>query len=140
MYSIYRGAGYFNFKSGNQNFKLQECQATSSIKCYITIYTELKGINEEDQLIMLEERQGLLSHLKQCINQIHRAYIPSAQYPISYIECPLSHEEGCMPHIQLADISQSKIIRCHKNDYKIVPQQAYMMLLTADTGESQLQC
>ena len=140
MYSIYRGVGHFKFKSGNQNFKLQECQATSSIKCYITIYSGLEGINEQDQLIMLKERQDLRFHLEDCIDQIYRAYIPSARCPIPYIECPLSHEEGCMPHIRLADIGLSKVVRCYKNDDEVVPQQAYMMLLTADIGESQLQC
>jgi len=132
LFSIYRGIGYFNFKNRNQSFKLQECQSTSSIKCYITIYE--KGVTRQEQSAMLEQRQDLLSHLKRSINQIHSTYIPSARYPISYIECPLSHEENCMPHVRLDDISQSRIIYCYKSDNKIVPPQAYMPLLTIDTG------
>ena len=84
---------------------------------------------------MLEQHQGLVAHLKRCINQMHRFYIPSAKYPISYIECPLAHKEDNSPHVRLQDISQTKTIYCSKNDGEIVPPQAYMMLLTTDTGE-----
>ena len=84
---------------------------------------------------MLEQRQDLLAHLKDSINEVHSVYIPSARHPIGYIECPLSHKEGCMPHVRLDDISETDDVYCSKNVGKIVPPQAYMMLLTADTGE-----
>ena len=38
---------HFNVKSRNQSFKLQECQAISSIKCYVTLHK--KGDNEDDE-------------------------------------------------------------------------------------------
>ena len=127
--SIYRGIGYFNFKSRNQSFKLQECQATLSIKCYLTIHE--KGATKQEQLVMLEQRQELLSHLKKSISEVHNNYIPSAKHPIGYIECPLSHKEGCMPHVRLEDISETERVYCSKNDGKVVPPEAYMMLLKA---------
>ena len=135
MYSIYRGIAHFNFKSRKQSFKIQEDQATSSIKCFITIHQEGARVSKENQLVMLVQRQSLLAHLKKSINEVHSTYIPSARYPIAYIECPLSHEEGCMPHVRLEDISETEDVYCPKSDGKIVPPQAYMMLLTIDTGE-----
>ena len=105
----------------------------SSIKCYITIHEE--GVTKREQLVMLEQRQGLLAHLKELVNEVHKVYIPSARYPIGYIECPLSHKEGCMPHVRLEDISETGKVYCSKNAGKIVPPEAYMMILTTDTGE-----
>ena len=84
---------------------------------------------------MLEQRKGLLCHLKMSISEVHSKYIPSAKYPIAYIECPLSHEAGCMPHVRLEDISESERVYCSKNDGKIVTPEAYMMLLKADYGK-----
>ena len=84
---------------------------------------------------MLEQRQDLLAHLKDSINEVHIVYIPSARHPIGYIECPLQHEENCGPHVRIQDISETDDVYCPKNDGKIVPPQAYMMLLTTDTGE-----
>ena len=134
IYSIYRGIGHFNFKSRKQSFKIQEHQATSSIKCLIIIHQGAQ-ISKENQLIMLAQRQSLLAHLKKSINEVHSTYIPSARYPIAYIECPLAHEEDYMPHVRLEDISETEDVHCPKSDGKIVPPQAYMMLLTIDTGE-----
>ena len=84
---------------------------------------------------MLKQRQDLLAHLKKSIDEVHTVYIPSARYPIGYIECPLSHKKGCMPHVRLQDISETGKVYCSKSDGRIVPPQAYMMLLTTDTGE-----
>ena len=86
--------------------------------------------------MMLEQRQDLLAHLKKSINEVHTVYIPSARYPIGYIECPLVHKKGCMPHVRLEDITVTEKVYCSKNAGKIVPPQAYMMLLTiaTDTG------
>ena len=134
-YSIYRGIGHFNFKSRKQSFKLQEDKTTSSIKCFITIHQEGAQVSKEKQCVMLEQRQSLLTHLKESINDIHTTYIPSASYPIAYIECPLSHEEACMPHVRLENISETEDVYCPKSDGKIVPPQAYMMLLRISTGE-----
>ena len=131
--SIYRGNGYFWFKNRKQSFILQECQVTVSIKCFIRIHKE--GVTKPEQLMMLEQRQDLLARLKTFINELHIAYIPSARSPIAYIDCPLDHEENCGPHVRLNDISETEKVYCSKNVGKIVPPQAYMMLLTTDTGE-----
>ena len=84
---------------------------------------------------MLEERQDLLAHLKECINEVHTVYIPSAKRPIAYIECPLQHEESCGPHVRLDDICETKKVYCSKNVGKLVPPNTYMMLLKADDGK-----
>ena len=133
VFSIYLGIGYFKFKSFNQSFKLQECQATSSIKCYITIHE--MGVTKQKQLVMLVQRKDLLAHLKKSINEVHSTYIPSAAYPIEYIECPLQHEENCSPHVRLENISETEKARCSKSDSEVVPPEAYMMLLKADIGK-----
>ena len=132
LYSLYRGNGYFNFKNRKQSFKLQECQATSSIICYITIHKRVA--TKQELLAMLAQRQDLLAHLKKSINEVHTEYIPSARSPIAYIECPLQHEENCGPHVRLDEISDTEDVYCPKSDGEIVPPQAYMMLLTTDTG------
>ena len=132
MYSIYRGIGYFNFKGFKQSFKLQECQATSSIKCYITIQEK---VTKQQQLVMLEQRKDLLAHLKKSINEVHSTYIPSATHPIGYLECPLQHEGNCSPHVRLADISETEEVYCSKRNGEVVPPEAYMMLLKADNGK-----
>ena len=84
---------------------------------------------------MLEHRQGLLAHLKESIIEVHEVYIPSARHPIGYIECPLQHEECCGPHVRLEAISKTGKVYCPKSDGKVVPPQAYTMLLTTSTGE-----
>ena len=84
---------------------------------------------------MLEQRQDLLAHIKKSINELHTVYIPSAKRPIAYIDCPLQHEENCRPHVRLDEISETKEVYCPKSNGKIVPPQAYMMLLTIDTRE-----
>ena len=84
---------------------------------------------------MLKQRKDLLRHLKMSISEVHNKYIPSAKHPIAYIECPLSHKAGCMPHVRLDKISESERVYCSKNGGKIVPPEAYMMLLKADYGK-----
>ena len=84
---------------------------------------------------MLEQRQGLLAHLKEAIHEVHHTYIPSAKNPIGYVECPLQHEEGCLPHVRLDDISEVKDILCSRNAGQIVPRKSYMLLLTTSKGK-----
>ena len=83
---------------------------------------------------MLAQRQDLLAHLKKSISEVHTVYIPSARYPIAYIECPLQHEENCGPHVRLEKISETEDVYCPKTVGR-VPPEAYMMLLKADDGK-----
>ena len=85
-------------------------------------------------MVLLKQRQDLLAHLKQSINEVHDIYIPSAKRPIAYIECPLQHEENCSPHVRLDDISDTEDVYCCKGDGEIVPPEAYIMLLK-DSGK-----
>jgi len=84
--------------------------------------------------MMLDQRQGLLAHLKEAINEVHHTYIPSAKYPIGYVECPLQHEEGCLPHVRLDGISEVNDILCSKNAGQIVSRKSYMSLLSLSKG------
>ena len=111
-----------------QNFCLQQCLVTFSIKCFITI-------NGEDTQMMLDQRQGLLAHLKEAIDEVHLTYIPSAKHPIGYVECPLEHEEECLPHIRLDDVNEANDILCLKSASQIVPRKSYMPLLAVSKGK-----
>ena len=93
-----------------------------------------KATTKEEEM-MLAQRQALLAHLKKSIIEVHEVYIPSARHPIAYIECPLQHEENCGPHVRLEDISETEDVYCSKSDGEVVPPEAYMMLLTTNTGE-----
>ncbi|XP_065884558.1 uncharacterized protein [Dysidea avara] len=128
---IYRGTGYFDCKGKGQSFKLQQCQITYSIKCYFTIHAQ-------DEQMMLEQRQELLSYLKESLNVIHQMYIPSARQPIAYLECPLHHDDNCLPHVRLNSINTSNDVFCSKSECQAVPKKAYMLLLTtvSDKGSS----
>ncbi|XP_065916801.1 uncharacterized protein [Dysidea avara] len=127
---IHRGTGYFDFKMRRQSFRLQQCPVTYSIKCYLTIHVE-------DQQIMLGQRRALLEHLNQSLHDVHQAYIPSAKYPIVYVDCPLEHEKGCLPHVRLDDINEVDDVPCSRNEGQIVPRKAYMPLLTMKRTPSQ---
>jgi len=85
--------------------------------------------------MMLDQRRGLLAHLKQAINEVHNTYIPSAKHPIGYVECPLQHEEGCLPHVRLDEIDEVNDILCSRNAGQIVPRKSYMLLLTTSQGK-----
>ena len=84
--------------------------------------------------MMLCQRQELLTHLKESLHEVHQTYIPSAQYPIGYVECPLEHKEGCLPHVCLDHINKVNDIPCPKNEGQTVPRKAYMLLLTTSKG------
>ena len=51
------------------------------------------------------------------------------------VHYPTRRAAACMPHVRLQDISETDNVYCPKSDGKIVPPQAYTMLLTTDTGE-----
>ena len=109
FYSIYRGTGYFVFGRKRQSFKLQHCQITFSIKCYLSVHQLSKT---DDQQMMLSQRQGLLTHLKESISKVHHTYMPSAKAPIEYVECPLVHESNYLPHIRLDGINVTDDVFC----------------------------
>ena len=85
--------------------------------------------------MMLDQRQGLLAHLKEAIDEVHHSYIPSAKHPIGYVECPLEHEEGCLPHIRLNDVNEANDVICLKSAGQIVPRKSYMPLLAVSKGK-----
>ena len=80
--------------------------------------------------MMLTQRKKLLTHLKESLHEVHCTYIPSAKFPIGYVECPLEHTENCFPHVRLDDIYEVEDVPCSKNENQIVPRKAYMALKT----------
>jgi len=80
--------------------------------------------------MMFDQRKKLLSHLKESLYEVHYMYIPSAKYPIRYIECPLKHEESCLPHVRFDNINEVDDVPCSRTENQIVPRKAYMALLT----------
>ena len=128
---MYHGSGQFDFKDHRQGFILQQCLVTFSVKCFITIYQHQTS-NKQQLEQMLNHRQELIEHLKQCIRSVHVSCIPSAQQPIAYLECPLDHNPGFPPHIPLDDVSVTKDhILCRQNENRPIPSEAYILLLKA---------
>ena len=134
--SIYRGIGVFQFKDGRQAFRLQESQATFSFKCYITIYKQ--KLPDDILQVMLQHRQQLLIHLQKCVGEVHHSHIPCAREPIIYLECPLQHDESCLPHIRLDRINKSQDLVCPKSNHQIIPFETYALLFTASLANSKL--
>ena len=86
--------------------------------------------------MMFGQRQELLMHLKKVIDEVHHTYIKSTSDPIVYVEYPLQHEEGCLPHIRLDNINEVDDVPCLKNAGKVVPRKSYMLLLTTSNGKT----
>jgi len=124
----------FQFKDGKQCFRLQESQATYSIKCYITIFKH-KLSNNLLQM-MLQHRQQLLMHLQKCVSKVHQSHIPCAREPIGYLECPLQHDESCHPHVRLNQLSISEELICPKSNHQIIPFETYALLFTTSSINS----
>ena len=125
--SIRRGVGYFSFDNARwQQFQLQWCKSTSSVNCYITIQQSHQS--PSDMLpVLLQQRRQLLTHLKSSVAEISKCCMPSAQPPVTCLECPL-HEEECMPHVVL-DIDKKDDLICHEKLLATpVPEQAYVLL------------
>jgi len=110
-----------------QWFQLQHCQSRHSIKCYITIHH-----NEHppsDQLpILLQQRRELLAYLESSIIDIYKSCMPSAEPPVTYLECPLHHEEeNCPLHIRL-NINNNRPPVCNISHIARVPKEHYLLL------------
>jgi len=111
-----------------QQFQLQHCQSSHSIKCYITIHH-----NEHppsDQLpILLQQRRELLAYLESSIADIYKSCTPSAEPPVTCLECPLHHEEeNCPPHVRL-NINNNKTLVCKiRRKVASVPKEHYLLL------------
>ena len=128
VYSIRRGIGYFCFERGTyQQFQLQMCKA--SIKCYITIHHSVQPPIPSDKLpVLLQQRRELLQYLQSSIAEISRSCMPSAEPPVTHLECPLNHEDDCVPHIPL-DIDNKEILICHETLIVThIPTESYILL------------
>ena len=77
--------------------------------------------------VLLQQRRQLLTHLKSSVAEISKCCMPSAQPPVTCLECPL-HEEECTPHVVL-DIDIKDVLICHEKLLATpVPEQAYLLL------------
>ena len=80
--------------------------------------------------VMLQHCQQLLMYLQKCVSEVYHLHIPCAREPIIYLECPLQHDESCLPHITLDHINISEDLVCPKSDYQIVLFETYALLFT----------
>ena len=85
----------------------------SSVKCYITINHTVQPSSIE-LIALLEQRRNLLQYLESSIAEISKSCMPSAEPPVTCLECPLSHEDNCVPHIHL-DINNKETLICHES-------------------------
>ena len=128
-YSVKRGIGYFLFDKGLwQWFQLQYCPSTQCIKCYITIHhTEHPP---RDQLhILLQQRKNLIVHLNTSIAKICKSYMPSAEPPVTCLECP-HHECNIPPHIELDIASNEELVCDYEERCQVhrIDKKHYMLL------------
>ena len=120
--SIYRGIGFFDFQSGKQNFTLQYCSTSYSIKCYISVHRN--EVHNED---LWEQRLKLFEHLKQCIGDVHSSLMPKATPPDCCIYCPLHDKDDPGPHLPfVGDMQLFKYCTVLRKD---VPPSAYNLLV-----------
>ena len=115
IFSIRRGVGYFSFDNARwQQFQLQLCQSTSSINCYITIQRFLRSASDNLHGL-LQQRRQLLMHLECSVAEVCKCCMPSAQTPLTCLECPLHGEDDkdYTPHVIL-DISKKEYLMCHE--------------------------
>ena len=126
VYSIRRGIGYFCFEKGSyQQFQLQMCK--DSVKCYITIHHSVQP--PSDKLpVLLQQRRNLVQYLESSIAEISKSCMPSAEPPVTCLECPLSHEDNSVPHIPL-DINKEEVLVCHESLIVAhLPVESYILL------------
>ena len=130
LHSIYHGTGYFAFQEGAwQQFQLQYNQAVSSIDCFITIHPH--NPPEEKQTALLAERIALLEHLQTALNSICNSHMPMVGKPVTYLACPLDHEESAFqPHLLLDRIDGESPVMCRYKRKKAtrVPPECYIQL------------
>jgi len=87
---------------------------------------------------MLQQRQLLLDHLKECIEKAHQSHIPCSSVPIGYLECPLHNpDDNYSPHIQLDQLTSSGEVTCPKSDCKVVPKDTYTLLFTSSLASGE---
>ena len=57
--------------------------------------------------------------------------MPSARKPVTHLECPFEHEQGCYPHLPFNINRQDKCFLCRCNRDRIsevVPKECYIQL------------
>ena len=85
----------------------------NSVKCYITIHHSVQP--PSDKLpVLLQQRRNLVQYLESSIAEISKSCMPSAEPPVTCLECPLSHEDNYVPHIPL-DINKEEVLVCHES-------------------------
>ncbi|XP_065905734.1 uncharacterized protein [Dysidea avara] len=105
---INRGFGYFLFENGLwQSFKLQLCQSSYSIKCYINVTNRDSRQPPTD---LLQQRQDLLAFLTSSIKELSSPHMPESKLPVTCLECPFHEDDP--PHIKL-DINRREDLVCN---------------------------
>jgi len=131
-YSVKRGVGYFFFENGLwQQFQLQLCETSSSIKCYITVQSNKP--TEAELHNLLQQRRALVNYLRESLTTISHSHMPSAKKPVVFLDCPLAHPQDCPPHLTL-DIDNQALLICQCNESRVatkIDEKYYIQLFEA---------
>ena len=87
-----------------------------------------------------QQRWDLIQeHLQFFILDAHKRCISKAQQPITYMECPVQHDENCAPHIRLDALAIDRDVWCTKvNPKRLISKDAYNLLLKPNDQPSKL--
>ena len=82
--------------------------------------------------VLLQQRRQLLAYLETSIVEVSKCCMPSAEPPVTCLECPL-HEEDCTPHV-LLDINNREVLVCHERGVLVtpLPEKSYILLYNSD--------
>ena len=106
----------------------------SAVKCYITIHHSMQPSSSESLELLLQQRKNLLRYLESSIAEISKSCMPSAELPVTCLECPLSHEDDCIPHIRL-DINNKDTLVCLESLIVThIPVESYALLFEPFTS------
>ena len=80
---------------------------------------------------LLQQRRDLLAYLESSITEISNSCMPSAQQPMTFLECP--YHKDSEPHI-LLDIKMKTELVCEElDDAQIIDEKCYAPLYETST-------
>ena len=82
--------------------------------------------------VLLQQRRQLLAYLETSMVEVSKCCMPSAEPPVTCLECPL-HKEDCTPHV-LLDINNREVLVCHERGVLVtpLPEKSYILLYNSD--------
>ena len=81
--------------------------------------------------VLLQQRRQLLAYLESSVAEVSKCCMPSAEPPVTCLECPL-HDEDCTPHV-LLNINEKEVLVCHERVLVTpLPEKSYILLYDYD--------